>query len=148
MKTKPRIYVKVIWETKKSESHNARKDLFTALIWTELEWPATTRPILHPYTMRLLVMRISVTTWLAAAKLGRLVPSQFVRCKHSQLAYTRWELEFSSDQFMCCEQTFKTLWSETLATSKALDHNKWYRYASKQWEHNLHHSSTFSRRHP
>ena len=31
-----------------------------------------------------LVTRVIVTTWLAAAKLGRLVPSQFVRCEHSR----------------------------------------------------------------
>jgi len=38
---------------------------------TELNWPS--------YTARLLVTRISVTTWRAAAKLGRLVFTQFVR---------------------------------------------------------------------
>jgi len=46
-----------------------------------LNWPAASRP---SYTARrLLVTRVSVTTWLAAAKLGRLVLSQFVRCEHS-----------------------------------------------------------------
>ena len=34
--------------------------------------------------MRSLVTRVSATTWLAAAKLGRLVPSQFVRRQHSR----------------------------------------------------------------
>ena len=42
-------------------------------------WPATSRP---SYTTRSLVARNSVTTWLAAAKLGLLVPSQLVRREH------------------------------------------------------------------
>jgi len=45
--------------------------------WTELNWTATSRP---SYTTRSLVTRVSVTTWLAAAKLGRLVLRQFVLC--------------------------------------------------------------------
>jgi len=69
--------------------------------WTDLQ-AATSRP---SYTTRSLVTRVSVTTWLAAAKLGRLVFSQFVRCEHS-----RWkacgEVQFSSIQFMCYEQAF------------------------------------------
>ena len=46
--------------------------LFTA---HELNWSATTRPI---YTTRSLVAHVSVTAWLPAAKLGRLVLGQFV----------------------------------------------------------------------
>jgi len=44
------------------------------------------------------------TVWLAAAKLGRSVLSQFVRCEHSH-----WNTRvhnWSSVQFMCCEQSF------------------------------------------
>ena len=60
------------------------KALYTAcwLNGTEMtcrNWPATSRP---SYTTRSLVTRVSVTNWLAAAKLGRLVLSQFVRCEH------------------------------------------------------------------
>jgi len=40
----------------------------------DLNWPATSRP---SYTMFSLVAHVSVTAWLAAAKLGRLVLSQF-----------------------------------------------------------------------
>jgi len=64
--------------------------------WTELNWPATSRP---SYTTRSLVALISVTIWLAAAKLGRLVLSQFVRCEHSHRSTMRSELEFSSVSF-------------------------------------------------
>ena len=81
------------------------KALYTAcwLNVTEMtcrNWPATRRP---SYTTRSLVTRVSVTTWLAAAKLGRLVLSQFVRCEHSrwntrlhiwrsvQLVYLLWQ---------------------------------------------------------
>jgi len=45
-----------------------------------------------------------VTTWLAAAKLERLVLSQFVRCGHSH-RNTRVQ-DWSSVQFMGCEQAF------------------------------------------
>ena len=49
---------------------------------TELNWPATSR---LGYTTPSLVVRFGVTTWLAAAKLGRLVLSQFVRCERSHI---------------------------------------------------------------
>ena len=49
--------------------------------WTELNWPKTSRPV---YRTRSLVMRTIVTSWLAAAKLGRLVLSQSVRCEQSR----------------------------------------------------------------
>jgi len=44
--------------------------------WTELNWSSNK-------SMRSLVTRVSMTTWLAAAKLGRLALSQFVRYEHS-----------------------------------------------------------------
>jgi len=49
---------------------------FVHSAWAELTWTeaATGRP---SYTTWSLVMRVSVTTWLAAANLGRLVLSQF-----------------------------------------------------------------------
>jgi len=47
-----------------------------------LQEPNRTATGRHSYTTRSLVTRVSVTTWLAAAKLGRLVLSQFVRCEH------------------------------------------------------------------
>jgi len=50
---------------------------------TEVNWPVTSRP---SYTTRSLVTR--VTTWSAAAKLGRLVLSQFMPCVCS---LSRWK---------------------------------------------------------
>jgi len=44
------------------------------LDWIKLNWPATTWP---GYTTRVLIMRVSVTIWLAVAKLGRLVLGEF-----------------------------------------------------------------------
>jgi len=45
--------------------------------WTKLDW-SDLQPWSRPsYTARSLVTRVSVTTWLATAKLGRLVLSQF-----------------------------------------------------------------------
>ena len=70
---------------------------------TELKWPATSRP---SYTTRWLVTRVSVTTGLAAAKLGRLVLSQFVCCGTLVLECTCSELDCSV-QFMGCEQILK-----------------------------------------
>ena len=56
--------------------------------WTELNWSATTRP---SYTTRSLFARVSVTTWLAAAaKLGRLVLSQFARLNTPDMELGHW----------------------------------------------------------
>jgi len=63
--------------------------------WTELNWPATSRP---SYTTCSLVMRVTVnvTTWLAAVKLGRLVLGQFVN-------WSLWaRAQFSSVHFSSC----------------------------------------------
>ena len=66
-------------KTKACGSPVIHKGLFTAreLNWTELNWPATSRP---SYTTRAFVSCIRITSWLAA---GLLVLSQFMRCKHS-----------------------------------------------------------------
>ena len=57
------------------------KGLFTftthELNWTELNWPSVSRPSYATVTTRSLVTRASVSTWLAAAKLGLLVLSDF-----------------------------------------------------------------------
>ena len=54
--------------------------------WAELNWTELTyknRPSNKTYVGACsLARRVSVTTWLAAAKVGRLVLSQFVRCRH------------------------------------------------------------------
>jgi len=57
------------------------RDMIWHTNWTEPRWSATSRP---SYTTRSLVTCVNVTTWLAAAKLGRLVLSQFVCCKYFQ----------------------------------------------------------------
>jgi len=86
----------------------ATKGMFTTreLSWTELNWPATSQP---SYTTRSLVMCVSITAWLAAAKLGRLVFNQFV-CydmstpteKHVFRTPVN-KLQFGSVQFACWE---------------------------------------------
>ena len=61
---------------------------------SEMNWPS--------YMTRSLVTRVSVMTKLAAAKLGRSVLSQFVRCEHShwkvcvQNSSSRTPVQFSS----------------------------------------------------
>jgi len=71
---------------------------------TKLNWPAAGRT---SYTALSLVTRVSVTTWLAAAKQGRLVLGKFVRWEHwSTRAQFELEFEFSSVQFLCSEQAF------------------------------------------
>ena len=59
------------------------------------------------YMTRLLVTRVYVTTCLAAAKLGRLVLSQFVRCEHSRWNTRVWK--WSSVHVTCCEQSIDIL---------------------------------------
>ena len=59
------------------------------------------------YITRLLVTRVYVTTCLAAAKLGRLVLSQFVRCEHSRWNTRVWK--WSSVHVTCCEQSIDIL---------------------------------------
>jgi len=63
---------------------------FVHSAWAELTWTeaATGRP---SYTTCSLVMRVSVTTWLAAANLGRLVLSQF----WTDIAMRLFTLEFA-----------------------------------------------------
>ena len=65
----------------------------------ELNWPATSRP---SYTTRALVTRVSVATWLAAAKLGRSVLGYF-----SAHAFQRGCSHRSPVQIVCCEQAFR-----------------------------------------
>jgi len=75
---------------------------------TELNWPATRRPG-HVMT-RLSVTRVSVTTWLAEAKLGRSVRVLWTRSTANwktrfQKSSSRTQVQFSLVEFTCCEQT-------------------------------------------
>jgi len=76
--------------------------------WNELYWPATvSRP---SSTTGSLVTRVDVSTWLATAKLGRLVLSQIMWCEHS-----RWNTRvqyWSSGQFslLVVNKPWSTLW--------------------------------------
>jgi len=107
----------------------ATKGMFTTreLSWTELNWPATSQP---SYTTRSLVMCVSITAWLAAAKLGRLVFNQFM-CydmstptkKHVFRTPVN-KLQFGSVQFACWEihaggmaQWLASLYERSHATS-------------------------------
>ena len=60
------------------------------------------------YTTRSLVTSADVRTWLAAAKLGRMVLSQFVRCEHSRwnTRVQNWNLVRFSLCGIKCSQTF------------------------------------------
>ena len=56
---------------------------------------------------RSVVRCVSVTTWLAAAKLGQIAPSQFVRCEHSHWKACVQNSSLRTPvQFTCCEQGF------------------------------------------
>jgi len=63
-----------------ASSYSTAKDKACLHVVHGLNWPATSRP---SYTTRSLVTRVDATTRLATAKLGRLVLSQFVRCKQT-----------------------------------------------------------------
>jgi len=67
--------------------------------WTELACNKSTR---------WLVTRVSVTTWLAAAKLGRLVLSQFMRC---DCEHSRWNREGLWCSFRLWTSTKRTRYS-------------------------------------
>ena len=71
----------------------------TELNWTDLQ---QADPVTRSVTAGSLVTPVSVTIWLAASKLGRLVLSQFVCCEHShwtacvQNCSSRTPVQFSS----------------------------------------------------
>jgi len=94
--------------------HRIRQWRSSCTNWNELNWPVTSQP---SYTTRSLVTRVSVSTRLAAAKLGRLVLSQFwthafqCGCSHG-----------SSVQFMCRERAFMVSHHSLGASSDCAPH--------------------------
>jgi len=76
--------------------------------WTDLQ---QVDPVTRHVAMRLLVTRVSVTTSLAAAKLGRLVLDGCSRHIHSNAAVHTGvrELQFNSVQFSSCAVNPKCL---------------------------------------
>ena len=69
------VYKLPVTEVAQSSTEQSRvKTASQHTNWTDLNWPATSR---LSYMTHSLVMRVSVTTGLAAAKIGRLVLSQF-----------------------------------------------------------------------
>jgi len=105
------------WDMLTAERQKTDKQTLIAMLPSSTK--GRTQPLLRPvhstqtdptwpsYTTRSSVTRVSVATWLFAAKLGRLVLGQFECCEHTRLKFNVFRTSIRELQF----SSFRALWT-------------------------------------